>query len=105
MNCGLRSIITPTELYNQGNWQVAHGWFESDSVGDIRPGDVAYLHMGGGFTDIFCSADFLLEGDNHTTWFQWWYSAQDGKAARMNCGSERSHYDNDGRIIRFYVGW
>lgn len=58
---------TNRTLYNEGNWRVDSGWFESNSVGDIRPGGVAYIHMGGnGFTGVFCLANFLLEGDNHT---------------------------------------
>jgi hypothetical protein len=30
-------------LYNEGNWDVKHGCFESDAVGDIQPGDIAQV--------------------------------------------------------------
>lgn len=40
-------------LYNEGNWDVDDGWFESAAVGDIHPGDTAYIHIGGsGFSGI-----------------------------------------------------
>lgn len=94
-------------LYNEGNWDVDYGWFESAAVGDIHPGDTAYIHMGGdGLSGISCVANFQLQGDNRLTWFQWWYGPFDGstKGALMNCASERHNYTIDGRIVRFYVG-
>ncbi|GFF24287.1 hypothetical protein IFM46972_00995 [Aspergillus udagawae] len=91
-------------LYNEGNWDVKHGWFESDAVGDIQPGGIAYIHMAAaGLNGIYCTANFQLKGDNHLTWFNWKYQA-DGKAAVVNCGSEKSSYTINGRIVRFYVG-
>lgn len=30
-------------LYGEGHRDVLHGWFKSDAVGDIQPGDIAYI--------------------------------------------------------------
>ncbi|KAL2817010.1 hypothetical protein BDW59DRAFT_152931 [Aspergillus cavernicola] len=34
-------------LKNRGRWTGLHGWYDSPAVGNIPPGGVAYIHMGG----------------------------------------------------------
>ncbi|KAK4061995.1 uncharacterized protein Triagg1_10158 [Trichoderma aggressivum f. europaeum] len=61
-------------LCGAGGWQVNHGWFESTAVGDTGPGDVCYIHMGGGaLYGIDCVAYFRLDGESSNSWFQWWF--------------------------------
>ncbi|KAM6478083.1 hypothetical protein HDV62DRAFT_194223 [Trichoderma sp. SZMC 28011] len=61
-------------LRNSGAWIHNHGWFESAAVGDIAPGGVCKIDMGGGqFYGLDCIAFFHLDGESSNSWFQWWY--------------------------------
>ncbi|KAL5089101.1 hypothetical protein Trisim1_005957 [Trichoderma cf. simile WF8] len=103
------------EIYNNtsrwlrgaGGWQVNHGWFESAAVGDIEPGGVCYIHMGGGaMYGIDCVAYFRLDGESSNSWFQWWFGPYDPYEELVEMWSPSPYsrsLDGDKNIGYFYV--
>ncbi|RFU79322.1 hypothetical protein TARUN_2890 [Trichoderma arundinaceum] len=94
-------------LRNAGGWVKDHGWWESAAVGDIGPGGVAYIHMGGGLMyGLDCVAYFKMDGDSSDTWFQWWYGPykESMHAGMWSPSHYSSNLDGNKAIAYFYVG-
>ncbi|KAL6832842.1 hypothetical protein V8C40DRAFT_236143 [Trichoderma camerunense] len=95
--------LDSSRLFNDGGWNVAHGWFESDRVADsLGYGDVAYIHMGGApGPGIYCTAYYSYrDGAAYSGSFTW---TVDYDYRGYSDGRWDSWHSWDGRILRFYV--
>ncbi|KAL7912343.1 hypothetical protein GGI35DRAFT_445022 [Trichoderma velutinum] len=97
-------------LYNDGGWDVNHGWFESKPVADwLAKGDVSYIHMGGApSTGINCTAYYSYrDSPAYSGYFKWYYQFEANLWNTDEGGDVGGRWDGwhtvDGRIIRFYV--
>jgi hypothetical protein len=94
--------LDSSRLYNDGGWDVKHGWFESDAVADsLGKGEVSYIHMGGApGPGIFCTAYYSYrDGQKYSGSFTWTESDERG----WSNGRWDSWHSFDGWIVRFYV--
>ncbi|KAL7941124.1 hypothetical protein V8C42DRAFT_335815 [Trichoderma barbatum] len=94
-------------MRNSGGWVKHHGWWESAAVGDIEPGGVAYIHMGGGLLNgLDCIAYFRIDGDSSDSLFQWWYGpfTESMHVGSWSTGKYSSSLDGNKAIGYFYVG-
>ncbi|KAL6910500.1 hypothetical protein GGI43DRAFT_390281 [Trichoderma evansii] len=94
--------LGPSRLYNDGGWDVKHGWFESGKVADsLEQGGVSYIHMGGApGPGIYCTAYYSFRDDpKYSGSFTW---TSDDERGYSN-GRWDSWHSFDGRIVRFYV--
>ncbi|KAL7939418.1 hypothetical protein V8C35DRAFT_275246 [Trichoderma chlorosporum] len=100
----------PSRLYNDGGWDVEHGWFESDRVADsLGNGGVSYIHMGGApGPGIYCTAYYSFRDSPRPSGSFTWYYCFESDLYHTRLGGDISgRWDSwhtvDGRIVRFYV--
>jgi hypothetical protein len=77
-------------LRNAGHWNVRHGWFNSDPVGDIPPHGAIWIEMSGDAIDgVECTAYFKYDNQSAKT-LCWWECYDDenlGQRMRVDCWS------------------
>ncbi|KAL7944860.1 hypothetical protein V8C42DRAFT_323925 [Trichoderma barbatum] len=99
-----------SRLYNDGGWDVEHGWFESDRVADsLGTGDVSYIQMGGApGGGISCTAYYSYrDSPGYSGSFTWYYYFESDLITTTWGGYSNGRWDSwhtvDGHIVRFYV--
>ncbi|RFU79626.1 glycoside hydrolase, superfamily [Trichoderma arundinaceum] len=102
--------LDSSRLYNDGGWDVEHGWFESEKVADsLGNGDVSYIHMGGApGGGINCTAYYSYRGSpGYSGSFTWYYYFESDLITTTWGGYSNGRWDSwhtvDGHIVRFYV--
>lgn len=97
----------PNVLCNAGGWDKEHGWWESHAVGNIQPGDVAYIQMGGGLAGIYCTAYFAYYDYPKNSGSFTWYNYVDSNVCNVWGGIDDDAWDGwhttSGHTVRFYV--
>lgn len=98
-------------LENMHDWEDVRGRFLSPAVGDIRPGEVAYIHMvadRGGDRPISCRALFKYGTHGYYSKFSFGVMDIRGQGYIGGTESQRSggviwHRKDERGILRFYA--